>query len=61
MATSGIRPRSPGFIKRALKDLDVGLVCLPADKPNLLAQARLRSKYRPAFPTVDADCFVRRG
>jgi hypothetical protein len=61
LANSGIRPQSPRFVKRALNDLNVGLVCLPADKPKLPAQAGLTRAYRRAFPTVDADCFVRRG
>jgi len=37
----------------------VGLVCLPADKPELPIQAGLRPAYRPAFSTRDAHCFVR--
>jgi hypothetical protein len=61
LANSGIPPQSPGFVKRALKDLNVGLVCLPADKPKLPTQARLRPTYEPAFATRDAHCFVRRG
>jgi hypothetical protein len=60
LANSGTRPQSPGFVKRALNDLNVGLVCLPADKPELPIQAGLRPAYRPAFSTRDAHCFVRR-
>jgi hypothetical protein len=60
LANSGTPPQSPGFVQRALRDLNVGLVCLPADKPKLPTQAGLRPAYRRAFSTHDADCFVRR-
>lgn len=59
LATGGAKPRSVGFVRRALNDLGVGLVCLPADRPNLPSLARITPTYRPAFETQDARCFAR--
>jgi hypothetical protein len=59
LASSGAKPASPGFIHRALNDLGVGLVCLPADKPELPSKARITPTFRPAFETQDARCFER--
>jgi hypothetical protein len=60
LATSGTVPHSNRFVRHALKDLDVSLVCLPADKPKLPAKAGLTPTYQFAFSTREADCFVRR-
>jgi hypothetical protein len=60
LSTEGRAPQSKGFVRHALKDLDVGLVCLPADKPKLPAKAGLTPTYRFAFSTREAHCFLRR-
>jgi hypothetical protein len=60
LATRGTAPSSPRFVRRALNDLGVGVVCLPAGKPRLPAKAGITPEYRRAFSTRDADCFVRR-
>ena len=60
LSTKGIRPRSPGYIRRSLRDLEVGLVCIHADKERLARAIGLENDYRPAFAVNALLCLTRR-
>jgi hypothetical protein len=59
-ATKGLRPRSPGYIRRSLRDLRVGLVCIHAATEPLAREIGLEARYRPAFTLDDLLCLRRR-